>query len=76
MCESELMRERQPPPMWFQSQTLKVSAPVVEADRGPGAPSDSPADPDQLHHLQQDRQAGGHLLGRGETLWSHVSLFW
>lgn len=45
----------------------------VEAVCGPGAPSEGPADPDQRHRFQEDRQAGGHLLGCDETLWSHVS---
>ena len=47
--------------------------PYTEAVRGPGAPSGGPAVTPQQHHFQQDRQAGGHLLGCGETFWSHVS---
>ncbi len=50
-----------------------VSAACVEAVCGPGATSEGPAVPDHRHHFQEDRQAWGHLLGRDEALWSHVS---
>lgn len=51
-----------------------VSASAVEAVRGPGASAEGPAGPDRRPHVQEDRQAGGHLLGRDEAVWSHVSV--
>lgn len=47
----------------------------VEAVCGFGAPPAGPAVPDQRDCFQEDRQAGRHLLGCDETLWSNVSYF-
>lgn len=60
--------------MWFWSSLIVVArSSRVEAVGGPGGPQGGAAKADQHHHLQQDGHAGGHLLGRDETLWSHVS---
>lgn len=60
--------------MWFWSSLIVVVCTSrVEAVGGPGGPQGGAAKADQHHHLQQDGYAGGHLLGRDEALWSHVS---
>lgn len=60
-----------------QTFTLYLCLPprhCAETVCGPGVAPHSPAVLDDRPHLQQDRQAGGHLLGRDETLRSDVSL--
>lgn len=67
---------REEPLLWRRSRLKPLPLCCLlfaEAVCGPSAPKGGPAVPDQQRRFQEDRQAGGHLLGRDETPWSPVS---